>query len=43
MLAALDLLLSFESWDLLREDQGLDVAAARGVLTTGAVRLLGAG
>ena len=43
VLAALDLLLSFESWDLLREDQGLDVAAARGVLTTGAVRLLGAG
>lgn len=43
VLASLDLLLSFESWDLLREDQGLDVTAARQVLATGAARLLGVG
>jgi hypothetical protein len=29
---ALDLLLSFESWDRLREDQRLDIAQAKRVL-----------
>lgn len=36
---ALDLLLSFESWQRLRDDQGLDPVAIRNVLRSGALAL----
>ncbi|HEX5379291.1 MAG TPA: TetR/AcrR family transcriptional regulator [Phenylobacterium sp.] len=40
---ALDLLLSFEAWSRLREDQGLDVADARRVLGAAVLRVAGLG
>lgn len=39
-LDALDLLLSFEAWSRLREEQGLDVVAAKQVLSRTIARLL---
>jgi len=41
-LAAIDVLTSWESYHLLREDQGLSRTAAAAVITTGLHRLLGA-
>jgi AcrR family transcriptional regulator len=41
-LAAIDVLTSWESYHLLREDQGLSAATAAAVITTGLHRLLGA-
>lgn len=40
LIEALDLLVSFEAWDRLREDQGLDVARARRVLKSAIASLL---
>ena len=40
MVEAIDLLLSFESWNRLREDQGLDIAAAKNVLKQAVAPLL---
>jgi TetR/AcrR family transcriptional regulator, regulator of autoinduction and epiphytic fitness len=39
--AAIDVLCSFESWQLLRNDQGMDEAAAGAALRIAVVRLLG--
>jgi AcrR family transcriptional regulator len=41
LLSALDVLCSFESWELLRHDQGLSVAAAERALTDAIRALLG--
>lgn len=41
ILLSLDLLLSFESWDLLRSDRGLSGSAAQAALVEGATKLLG--